>query len=370
MPATAPSTSRLPYLDWFRGLAVLFMIVCHAFNSFTRTDLRSSGVYLVSQYVGGLAAPLFLFIAGIMVGLRIENRDEIGLSPASRMFDVLKRAGFILLIGELMLFQQWVFQWSLAAWRYLFTADILNSMALSVAVSSVIALAPRLKRPATAMALGAAIAAAAPIISNFDWTGVSPLIRNYLVPGGTGRFPFFPNGAYVPFGLLVGFVIRRTGTEHLETVMCWFAFSGFGLIYGGEFFTNQPYSLYSKSDFWLNSPGMVVMRTGAMALLLVASFLWIRFGAGLAFVTQIGTTSLLVYWVHVELVYGSWLNIWKRNLSLGQATLATIGIIGVMYVLSIAKTRWFPELFRRSTTAFVRPVKTQPSNTTLDAGLS
>ena len=30
---------------------------------------------------------------------------------------------------------------------------------------------------------------------------------------------------------------------------------------------------------------------------------------------QFGTTSLLVYWVHIELVYGRWLYFWKDSLS-------------------------------------------------------
>ena len=36
------------------------------------------------------------------------------------------------------------------------------------------------------------------------------------------------------------------------------------------------------------------------------AFLWTRYGArdGWSWVRQFGTTSLLVYWVHIELVYG------------------------------------------------------------------
>ena len=53
-----------------RGLAVIIMIQCHAFNSFTRMDLRQSGGYMLSQFVGGMAAPLFLFMAGMTSGFR------------------------------------------------------------------------------------------------------------------------------------------------------------------------------------------------------------------------------------------------------------------------------------------------------------
>jgi uncharacterized membrane protein len=46
-----------------RGLAVVIMIQCHTFNSFTRLDLRE-GAYVLTQFIGGMAAPLFLFMAG------------------------------------------------------------------------------------------------------------------------------------------------------------------------------------------------------------------------------------------------------------------------------------------------------------------
>ena len=233
MPATR-SANRLVYLDWFRGFAVIVMIESHVFNSFTRTDLHKSDAYLISQSLGGIAAPLFLFIAGIMVGLRIESRSDRGFGPGARLLDILKRAGFIFLIAEAILFQQWLFQWSLAAWRYLFTVDILNAMALAISVSSVIALAPRPRRPGFAIALGAVIAASSPYICALDWSGVHWLLRNYLVPGGA-RFPFFPDAAYVPFGIATGIVLHRGGEEHVETAMRWLAFTGFGLVYGGEF---------------------------------------------------------------------------------------------------------------------------------------
>src|SRR6202011_6376548 len=101
-----------------------------------------------------------------------------------------------------------------------FGVDILNAMALAVAVSCVIALAPRHKRPAMAIALGAAIAALAPVVCALDWSGVPWLVRNYLVPAA-GRFPFFPEAAYVPFGIATGFVIRRAGEQDIETAMRW-----------------------------------------------------------------------------------------------------------------------------------------------------
>ena len=59
-----------------RGLAVIIMIQCHAFNSFTRMDLRQSGGYMLSQFVGGMAAPLFLFMAGMTSAFQMESLER------------------------------------------------------------------------------------------------------------------------------------------------------------------------------------------------------------------------------------------------------------------------------------------------------
>lgn len=55
---------------------------------------------------------------------------------------------------------------------------------------------------------------------------------------------------------------------------------------------------------------------------------------------QLGITSLLVYWVHTELVYGRWLGAWKESLTVSQTLLMAIFVIALMVLLSAAKTGW------------------------------
>ena len=150
--------NRLDYMDWMRGLAVVVMIETHVFNSFLRGDLRKSDAYMIAQSIGGLAAPLFLFIAGIMTGFRIDKRDGQGCGPLASMLDIWTRSAYILCIAELILFQQYVSQWSFGNWRYLLRVDILNCMALAIAVSGIVALGAAPKRPGMALFLGAVIA--------------------------------------------------------------------------------------------------------------------------------------------------------------------------------------------------------------------
>src|SRR5436190_20227733 len=100
---------RYPYLDWLRGLAILIMIQCHAFNSFTRMDLRDGGPYVLSQFVGGMAAPLFLFMAGMTTGFQMESLAQRETSPRRRWLTALKRGGYILGIAFTFRFTNWLF---------------------------------------------------------------------------------------------------------------------------------------------------------------------------------------------------------------------------------------------------------------------
>jgi fucose 4-O-acetylase-like acetyltransferase len=77
-------------------------------------------------------------------------------------------------------------------------------------------------------------------------------------------------------------------------------------------------------------------------VLLSLAFLWTRYGArdGWSWVRQLGTTSLLVYWVHVEMVYGRGLFFLKNRLTDIQTAVAAVLAILLMLAISVIKTRW------------------------------
>ena len=60
---------RRGYLDWLRGVAVLIMIEAHLFDSWTGEPDRQTPPFALAMIVGGLGAPLFLFLAGVSVPL-------------------------------------------------------------------------------------------------------------------------------------------------------------------------------------------------------------------------------------------------------------------------------------------------------------
>jgi hypothetical protein len=103
-----------------------------------------------------------------------------------------------------------------------------------------------------------------------------------------------------------------------------------------------PYSVYPKADFWLDSPGLIVIKLGVVILIMAFAFVWSEYAVGSAWswVRQLGITSLLVYWVHIELVYGRWFGWWKDSLNNIECAFAALCVIALMVGLSLLRTNW------------------------------
>jgi uncharacterized membrane protein len=334
---------RFTFLDWMRGLAVLIMIQCHTFNSLTRLDVRQGSGYVMSQFVGGMAAPLFLFMAGMTFGFQMESLERREPRRARRWLVALRRAGYIVFLAYLFRFTNWVASLPRADFQELMKVDILNCMGLAMAAFSVVALFDFGQRIRFALIGAVAVAAAAPLIAGLDWHGVPSVLRDYLTMSPErGRFPFFPCASYVGFGLAAGALVKRTSAERMDRIMQWGVLFGLALILSAEYVANLPYSIYAHSDFWRNSPALILIRVGISLLLLAGAYLWTQYGAraGWSWMQSLGKTSLLVYWVHVMLVYGDIVKPLKRSLSFPQAALATVIVTMLMVALAEARLRW------------------------------
>jgi hypothetical protein len=132
--------------------------------------------------------------------------------------------------------------------------------------------------------------------------------------------------------------------------MQWFGLGGLTLAFAAYAFSSMPPSIYTNSDFWLNSPALIFIKLGAVLILIAFAWLWnLRVApSNWSWVRQFGLTSLLVYWVHVELVYGRWFGSLKNQLSVGQTLFAIVVTIVLMLGLSVLRTNW------ASVKAFIR----------------
>src|SRR5205809_1069202 len=114
-----------------RWVAVLLMIETHVFDSFLAERYRTSEWYWLSQYLGGMPAPMFLFLSGLSLTLVID-RLRAKNAPASVLIEkVLKRGGWILFLAYAFRFQQVAIWYPHSQWDQVFRVDILNCLAVS-----------------------------------------------------------------------------------------------------------------------------------------------------------------------------------------------------------------------------------------------
>jgi uncharacterized membrane protein len=335
------SGSRLTFLDWARGLAVVIMLQGHVFHSFSRQDLRNDGPFVLSQFFGGIGPAVFLVLTGITLAFLMDGREKQGLGPMARWGAALRRSGYLFTLAVLFRLQLWAFAYPQSSWTNLFKVDILNCMGFAIAVMSIMAIFTTAERVRLCAVLGLVIAAAAPLVSATNWSWLPPEISAYFVPS-LQYFAFFPWAAFIAFGISIGSLMRLVEPANMTRVLQWGSLLGFGLIIGGQYFSNLPYSIYPKSDFWLDSPGLIIIKLGVVILVMAFAFVWSEYAVGKSWswVRQLGTTSLLVYWVHIELVYGRWLGWWKDSLNNYETACVAVGVIALMLGLSLLRTNW------------------------------
>jgi heparan-alpha-glucosaminide N-acetyltransferase-like protein len=327
-----PVRSRIVFLDWLRGLAAIVMLQGHTFDSLLRPELRGQPAFIFSQFFGGQAAAIFLFLTGITFGLGMNRRSE--LAAWQRITGALRRARYLFLLAIAFRLQMWMFAWPHQPWTDLLHVDVLNLMGATAALLSVIALARGMRRVRWAVMAGVALAALAPVMSGLETGLLAAGVRDYFVPSAAS-FSMFPWGAYLAFGLAAGSAVPLVKRGEWSRVMQWAALCGFGLLLGGQYFSNLPFSIYSNANFWLNSPALVACKLGITLLLGSGAFLWTEyFSEGWSWVRLLGTTSLAVYWVHVELLYGRWLSFCKQNLTVWGCVAASLALILTMVGMS------------------------------------
>jgi len=332
------SSSRITYLDWVRGLAAIIMLQGHVFNSLTRIDLRNSGPYVFSQFVGGMPPAIFLFLTGVTLSFLMDKTERKQLPGGQRVSAALRRAGYLLGIAFLFRIQLWAFS-SPRNFSDIFRVDILNCMGFAIAVAAPMAIFRTVERIRLCAVLGVAIAAASPLIAQVDWSFAPVLLKNYLVPSGQ-FFGFFPWAAFLFFGLSFGSLLRTLKEEHIPQAMQWFAWGGLTLSFGAYALSSMPLTIYAKSDFWLDGPALILIKTGVVLIGIAFAYLWSLQPSAQtwSWVRQFGATSLLVYWVHIELVYGRWLGPMKEALTINQTVLMAAAVTVLMLLLSVAKT--------------------------------
>jgi uncharacterized membrane protein len=318
-----------------------------------------------SQLGGTFPAPLFLFLAGVSFALVTDKLLQKSLTAGEIAKKTILRGAEIFGLGLLFRLQEFVISLGWAPWSDLFRVDILNTIGFSMmlmgafcwmvlalfGVTEVGRADARAILVSTAVFVAAGISALAPLL----WTTWRPHFLPWEIETyingvhnlGTPQawlFPVFPWTAFAFGGLAFGFLLMSDSARKLGAIAFLLAgATGLALIYGAKFLDSRPWQIYPVYDFWHTSPSFFAIRVGMLLLLVLLAYIWCRWGLGqwgFSPLIQLGQTSLLVYWVHIEFVYGKFSILPHRSQTTAGATRGLITIFLAMLALSILRTKW------------------------------
>jgi uncharacterized membrane protein len=335
-------------VDWLRGVAVVLMIMAHGMDAWLLPAAKTGAAYAIIKVGSGIPARLFLFLVGVSAAIQFESGLAKGLDSGTLRARLAKRGLQVLALAYLFRLQEWLLSHCYGGWEALVRIDILNAIGMSMVLVALVA-APRKGRRkiVPSLALAAVFLAFGTLVGPAHFPAWLPRPLTSYIGGQRPMswFPLFPWGAWAFTGVAVGHlwaVLSReprlqkrafTGTFAAGAVLT-AAVVGIRAV--------DPTILRYPSELIMQmGPGIFFHRLGLIGLLAGAGFVWCRFLAGrFSVLRQLGRTSLLIYWVHIEFCYGSLVYALRGRFGIPSAA----GLIAVLTLamlgLSLAKTRY------------------------------
>jgi len=350
---------RLAYIDWMRGLACVLMFQTHCYDSWLSPEARNSALMAWSRLGGTLPAPLFIFLAGISVALVKEKMREKGIDRGAIAKQTISRGAEVYGLGLLFRVQEYALGYPWSPATDLLRVDVLNILGLSMMLLGGLCwltgkgdiTAARIRTLIAGLVAATVVAMATPPL----WTTHRPRflpwpLESYINGVHIFKepqpwlFPLFPWTAFAFAGLAVGFFVFSEFARRREG-LAFAALGGTGIVAMllSMAFDSSRIRLYAVYDYWHSGPNFFLMRCGILLVILFFVYAWCRWGfgqKGFSPLIQLGKTSLLVYWVHIEFVYGRFSILPKGQCSQLKATGGLIVIFLAMLALSLLRTSW------------------------------
>jgi uncharacterized membrane protein len=322
------------------------MLGWHTADAWTRPGDRYSSAFNWVLMLGGFAAPLFLWLAGLCVAKSASRRVRAGEPRQDVAAAICKRGLEIFVLAFLFRLQAFVVSPGNHAIS-IFRVDILNVMGLAIVGAGLLwgLGGGAIGRVIWYGALAAGLALLTPIVHATASVDLLPTLTQwYLRPtGDLTTFTLLPWSGFVLAGAACGVVLGTSDDIRAERrAQLVFGLVGALLVGLGHHLSTRP-SIYAESNFWTNSPAWFAMRVGI--LMIGVGFLHAMVGiVARANVTRdplerLGRSSLFVYWLHVELVYGYATWPLRRRLPLWGTFVAFVAFSLLMYAAVMARDR-------------------------------
>lgn len=306
------ATRRFDFLDLLRGVFILVMVEGHTFRALLDPAIKAGAVYRYHELIHNLSGPAFLFAAGAAFSFSSHRHWESYRRWSGRLRGRLLHWLAVLLLGYALQLTYFSLRRSLQETTpqqlsFLLSLNILQCIVLSLVLLQILVLVvpgwPAFFWSAVLLAVGIAL------VTPFLWNAAPRLpvwFGSALGSYWGSAFPLFPYSGFALAGAAWGhlyFVANQAGTERgflrqTLRVSAW-------LCLGSAAVALLPLpEIYS--DFWYTSPLFFFLRVGILALVsaglrLAEPRLLPRWRA----LVVLGQESLLIYAVHLVILFGS-----------------------------------------------------------------
>ncbi len=316
---------RALFIDLLRGLVLLIMIEVHVFNSMLIPGFKETSWFSVLNFVNGLVAPSFLFVSGLVFVLSIQKgADELRKfgkvfwKKIGRMFLILL-AGYSLHLPYFSL-RKILSNPTQEVLNNLFTIDVLQCIAVGLLFLLLSRMIFKKENSFYVFILISlfTVLIISPIAWKTDFTNFLPLaLASYLNKMYGSLFPILPWFNFIFAGAFVSkfYIVARERDDERN-------FSRKLLISGTAFFVGSAIILYLILTPALRgiipNPFFFLERLGIVLILLAVCWYYLEKSTKhVGFILDVSKESLLVYWLHLQLIY--------RNIFSGESLISMFG---------------------------------------------
>ncbi len=344
--------NRIVFLDVLRAFAVIAMIQGHTVEILLRHSYRVEGsfIYYLWNFNRGITAPVFLFTAGCVFTFVFMSR-KMPFRDNPRVKKGLIRGFTLIVIGYLIKFPTSNFLQlagiTTKSWEIFYAIDVLQLIGVGLALLLFLFyLLEKFGLNFNRLMISSIIVLllASMLCEYIEWYSyLHPFPAGYLYMGEGAKFPLLPNLVYILAGALLGrYIALNRSSVNYRLLRKTLMYYGIALILAYELlnfihnFAGNPINLFSKTT------NMVFIRTGIVLLLvLLIMELSAKISRLPIFVIITGTYTLLIYVVHLFILYGS---AWNRGIafyyggsfSFVGSVLSALGMVILMVMLAIA----------------------------------
>ena len=346
MSSQFKTPARLVAADIVRVFAMVLMVQGHMLDVLLTPDCQFTSWYNFWLFCRGFTAPMFMVLSGFSFALATVGRwkDRLKLGPivAKR----LRRFTFFVLLGYSMripVHSLRDLRWAGPdAWQSFLQIDVLQAIGFSLIALQLLVLVlrnPRRLAIVTGM-LALIVAITAPLAWNSPFLNALPLaVKSALIGTAGSLFPLIPWSGYIFLGATFGTVYVTVGQSIPSLLRKAIPF-GLLLLVMGIGLERVSLHIYGRANFWLTTPHLFIARIGFVTALLGLASMVERFlPVSPQTIRSLAEESLLVYFVHVVLLYGSSWNpgikqYIGRTMGFAHAYLLVIALVTVMLMMA------------------------------------